>query len=121
MSKLTDTWRDLKVFNPTHFYNGTEPKGQVDIQRIAAFSVLPTAWVVYRRGYELSEDSNFPRSKAFSYHGREGGEAALAAAQEWAEIRYHIVLWAKDPYGSYGDASFVLARAAELKAAEAAL
>lgn len=108
------------VQNDHGFFNGADPAGQVWIgyNTSAPRSPVGSWWAVYRRGYKTDPKGDWYRygNKAFSAYGRADRAPKLAAAQAWAGERYGIQEWKRTPFGSYGDAAFVTARLAELKA-----
>ena len=119
--RLVEDLRTLRVINPHDFYDGETPQGQVFIGYRTGDTWRPSGWHVSRRGYNLNSDKDrLNSSKEFiSFEGsgaKERKELAFAAAQAWASKRYGIAEWAKDPYGSFGDATFVAERLAALEA-----
>lgn len=121
MSKLTEELRTVGVFNSHGFYNGQEPRGQVFIgyRTEDGRSPFSSRWLVYRIGFKTDPGAHWSDNgnRSFIPHGRHSRKEALAEAQAWAGKRYGIGEWKRDPFGSYGDAEFVTARTAELKAA----
>ncbi len=53
--------------------------------------------------------------KTFSVRGRDDRAPRLAEAMEWASKKYEIKEWAKTPFGSMMEASFVAKRTLELQ------
>jgi len=124
--RLVEDLRMIHVVNPHDFYNGETPQGQVFVSYRPGDSWHSPGWHVSRKGYILSDDKFRPAKEFVSWEGstaKERKEQALADAQAWASERYGITEWGKDPFGSYGEASFVAERLAglerELERAEA--
>jgi hypothetical protein len=113
VSKLTESFREVGVHNPYEFYG----KGNVFLQFRPSDSrrCVTSAWGVHRPGFKTAPDGHWTDYGDKYFHGPFRGEA-LVEAQEWAGKRYKIEEWARDPFGCYGDASFVKARVAALKA-----
>ena len=113
MSKLTETFRTVRVFNPHDFY-GT---GNVYLafRRSDPRRCVTSAWGVFRPGFQTAPGGFWGNYGNKHFLGGFRGEALLEA-QEWAGKRYGVTEWARDPYGSYGDARFIKARIAALKA-----
>lgn len=118
MSKLTDSFRAVGVFNPYEFYG----RGRVylDFRPAHSRACVSSAWVVHCPGFKTDPGAHWQDNGNKTFLGRFRGEA-LADAQAWASERYGIKAWARDPYGGYGDAEFVAARVKELKAAVASV
>lgn len=137
MGKLTESLRPFRIFNAYQFYaGGTDQKtgapnetGRVFISyrpQGVGRDMTVAAWMVYRVGYKTNPDGpGYDHgNKSFTLPNagmdvtlKERKAEALAEAQKWAGEKYGISEWAKDPYGSYGEAEFVKARVKELKAA----
>jgi hypothetical protein len=117
VSKLTESLREVGVFNPHDFYG----KGNVYLafRRVDSRRCVTSAWGVHRPGFE-TEPGGFWGNYGNKYFLGGFRGTALVQAQEWAGKRYKIKEWARDPYGSYGDATFIKARIKELKAAMSA-
>lgn len=118
MSKLTESFRSIRVFNPHDFY--ATRRGQAYIEYTTADrgrGGRSAYWAVYGVGFDTNPDGHWRDygRKTFPVYSREDKASQLEAAQEWA-ARYGITDWAKDPYGGWGDAEFVKQRVAELKA-----
>lgn len=113
MSKLTESLRAVGVFNPHDFYgNGNV---YLAFRRVDSRRCVTSAWGVHRPGFKTEPDGFWGNYGNKYFHGGFRGDA-LVAAQKWAGERYKIEEWARDPFGSYGDAAFVKARIAALKA-----
>lgn len=120
MSKLTDSFRTVGVFNPYAFH-GDEPYIEYRPNGDSR-SMIYAAWGIHAKGRKLSDHwrdngvkfvhVNFALGATFA----DRKATALAAAQKWASERFGITEWARSPYGSYGEAGHVKARVAELKA-----
>jgi hypothetical protein len=112
MSKLTDKLRERGVFNPHNFYGPQPYIGQ----RVKGGSrdVVPSSWQVHKAGLSLSTAWYDYGAKSFSYSGVASRKEALAEAIAWASERFGIKNWAKDPFGSYGDAEYIRNRIKEL-------
>jgi len=116
MSRLTDSFREAEVRNPHEFYNGDEAAGQVFIAYSSGDTWHARAWIVYHIGHDISGNDSLRSGKEFLAGGnKERRAAALGEAQDWAAQRYGIKDWVRDPYGSYGEKTFVAARTKELK------
>lgn len=135
MSKLTEQLREIKVFNPHHFYE----HGQVHVDYYPTVGVRTDHWAVVQEGFTTDPDRYQARAvriiggasvpdvgpwsangnMTFSGYRARPDEtrraAGLRLAQEWAAERYGITEWKRDPFGSYGSAEYVSARLAELK------
>lgn len=122
MSKLTDKFHAINIINPHAFYE----RGQVFITYRKGGS-LAAGWHVHKRGSQTNPDGHFLDGKdklfvLFRSSGdthKERRASALKQAQDWAAEQYGVTEWAKDPFGGYGEASYVKARTAHLKAASA--
>lgn len=127
MSKFTDRLRAVKVYNPHDFYRD---KGRVWI----AYSPMqggrwysPAQWVVTGVGIEVCPDAPWYNhgKKCISISDvaisagtlKERRQRGLEQAMAWAEEHFGITEWARDPYGGYGEASFVRPRTKELREA----
>jgi len=113
MSKLADKLSARGVYNPYYFY-GNEP--YVGWAQNGGRSVLPPWFSVNKHGEKLSEAWYEHGSKCFSYYGKDSKPKALADAISWASERFGIKEWARDPFGSWGEAAFVRKRTAEILA-----
>lgn len=114
MSKLTEQFRNVGIYNAWEFYG----VGRVYIDRQTTFgrSPIPSAWKVIRPGYKTDPEGwHYDGHKAFSYAERDGSKQAFEEAKAWASERYGVREWKRDPFGAYGEAQFVVARIAELK------
>jgi hypothetical protein len=138
MSKLTETLRTVKVFNPFEFYLSYSDTPQLHIDYVPngnARAFQYAHWAVCKGKIQLdpkgNRNSNWGRtSKRFdithsiSSHPRyarvgtfaECKQIALREAQDWANGNFGKRAWVKDPWGGYGDALFVADRLAALKA-----
>jgi hypothetical protein len=117
--RLVEGLRSLRVFNSYDFYDGETPQGQVFIYYHTGDAWHPSGWDVSRRGYQLGTDRLNTSKQFIAFEGsgaKERKELAFAAAQTWASERYGITEWAKDPFGGFGDATFVAERLAALEA-----
>lgn len=80
-------------------------------------------WRVVKQGVKLSDTWSDYGAKVFLTRQGPGSPHerrmdALREAQKWAQQEFGILEWAKDPFGSYGDAPFVKARLAYLLSPE---
>lgn len=125
MSALEDQLRTLRVYNDHGFFNGAEPAGQVWLgyNPREPRGVRGAYWGVYRKNVKTDPEGPwyFYGNKAFSAWDRgPNGESpralALKRAQEYCAEQYGITEWKRTPFGGYGDAGFVKARLAQLKA-----
>lgn len=117
MSKLTDEFRKLKIYNQHEFSR----KDMVYITyhpQTTGLGSRCARWVVCGVGFSIDPNGHWSDygNKPFMVWGREQKQSALLEAQEWAGKQYGIKSWAKTPYGSWMDAEFVKKRVAELKA-----
>lgn len=123
MSKTIDQLRAVRVFNDHEFFNGDGPRGQVFLSYTSdtGRGGRGRYWHVHRVGHKTDPDGHWHHygNKAFSAYavrdGMTGRAAALEDAKAWAGERYGIIEWARTPFGSYGDATFVKTRLKELK------
>ena len=116
MSKLTDAFRGIRVFNDWDFAQGhvfISYTGQSDYR-----SMQTPQWQI-TKGRERTDDN--PKGpwydygkKTFVVWGREDKPVKLEEAKAYASEKYGIKEWAKTPYGSWMDAEFVKARTKEL-------
>jgi hypothetical protein len=111
VSKLTEKLRTVGVFNPYGFY-GDHP--YIGSRAREARACRCAAWMVHKKNEVLDNAWYNYGARAFTHGGRESKKKALADAQAWASDKFGIKEWARDPFGSYGEASFVKARVAEL-------
>jgi hypothetical protein len=122
MSKLTESFRAVGVINPHDFYG----HGNVFITYAPTEGgrVWGARWRVARPGFQTDPkaawyDYGNKTFQVWAPYGEKHSEvkrAVLAEAQAWASQRYGITEWKRDPFGSYGDAEFVVNRIKELKA-----
>ena len=115
MSKLTDKFREKGVFNSYYFY-GMQPY----ISYQVGDNWISSRWAVYKRGKNLGQAWYDHGCRTFTGHGEVGDGTkrtkGLLQAQRWASKKFGIETWARDPFGSYGEAEFVKQRVKELKA-----
>jgi hypothetical protein len=113
VSKLTESFREVGVYNLHEFYG----KGNVYLHFHPSDSrrCFTRGWGVFRPGYPTDPKAHWMDYGNKYFHGGFRGEA-LVQAQAWAGKRYGIKEWARDPFGGYGDAAFVKARVKTLKA-----
>ena len=71
-------------------------------------------WKVVKRGVKLSDAWYDYGAKSFSYSDREAKKEQFEVAKRWASKKFGIKTWLRDPFGSFGEASFVMRRTAEL-------
>lgn len=110
MSKLTESFRAVEVYNPYEFY-GEKP--YISFSPAQPHSCIVSRWAVHKRGLNLSESWYDHGAQTFSVYGDK--QKALLKAQIWATGLFGIKEWTRDPYGSYGDAEYVKSRVKELK------
>lgn len=121
MSKLTDSFHEVGVHNAWEFYG----RGTPFIAYRPQEGVFGSRWQVVRPGFKTDPSAHWSDHgyKTFTVFGQDGAtharkkELARGEAEEWASERYGINEWKKDPFGSYGEASFIDARIRELKTA----
>jgi hypothetical protein len=112
MSKLTEQLRSRGIHNSYDFY---EQEPWISWTANGGRSVLPAWWAVYKRGRNLGSAWYDHGAKTFS--GRKRDKEVLAEAQRWASVEFGgIKEWARDPFGSYGDAGFIKKRITEILA-----
>lgn len=118
-----DTFRDAGIRNSWEFYGHGRP--YISFESGGGPGQLSSRVQVTRPGYRTDNDKNahFLNNgrKTFELYHHQGTAserkaAAITEAQTWAGARYGIGEWARDPFGSYGDATFVKERVAEIKA-----
>lgn len=114
MSKLTESFQTVRVFNSFEFYGHGRPY----IAFAPRAGAFPAKWQVHRPGFKTDPDAHWGDhgSKTFSASGK-GDAVAQQKALDWASERYGIKEWKRDPFGSYGETEFVDRRVKELKAA----
>jgi hypothetical protein len=118
MSKLTETLRTVGVFNPAIF-NGRQP--YIWVHAYTGRGSYGHAWVVTKRGEDISDPKANWHEKPNRWFGYPGGRKtgpdsllALDEAKAWASERFGVEKWAKDPYGCSAPAAFVAGRTAYL-------
>ena len=124
MSKLTELLKKANVFNAHGFATTHNPHSEVFIEYSAGETGRASrtaAWRVYRIGFQTDPETHWMNygNKTFFIQG-EGPHSELKTsifeeARAWAEERYGISEWARTPYGSWMEASFVKARLEKLK------
>lgn len=123
MSKFTNELQEALIHNSHEFFG----KGNVYISYMPADNGRggrSAYWYVARPGYETNPDSHWRDygNKVFLVWGggkqthKEAKASTLEEAQKWVEEKYGIKEWARDPFGAYGEATFVKARTKALKA-----
>lgn len=125
MSKFTDELQDVNVVNAHNFY---VTMGVVFISFMPGSTgrfYQSAKWCVFCQGHETDPDAHFMdhKTKTFSVSRyfekgslKEIRANKLAEAKAWAEKRYGVKSWAKDPFGSWGEETYVKARTKALKA-----
>ena len=115
MSKLTEKFREKRVYNPYEFYGELEPYIVYHPSR----PFHSANWAVIKRGVNMGRawyDDGCRTFRGFGMPGEGTRRArALLEAQAWASEKFGIKEWARDPFGSYGEAEFVKRRIKELK------
>ena len=109
MSKTIDKMRERGVYNAYDFY---ADKPYISYCTHERRSCIPNGWSVCKRGLNLGQAWYDNGRRSFSAFGNR--KQALAEAQEWAGKKFGILEWARDPFGSYGEAAYVKARVKEL-------
>jgi hypothetical protein len=110
--KLTDKLRERGVYNSWEFY-GNEVYISFRANQ-GSRDVLPSRWNVRKPGTSLSDAWYDNGCKSFGGSGRKGAAAGLEEAKKWASKEFGIKEWARDPYGSWGEAGYVKRRIKEL-------
>lgn len=122
MSKLTESFRGVGVFNAHGFYGGQPyisyvPNGGCRSFQYACWAVHPPAGKKWTNLHWMDYGSKrFAISAAKGATHKERKASALLEAQAFLSRNCGIQQYAKDPYGGYGDAEFVSLRIADLKA-----
>jgi hypothetical protein len=116
---LKEALRGVDIFNPHSFYAGDDPSGQVYLSYQTGDAWHPRAWSAHRVGHVLGRDHYDP-AKHFHLFSpgdthKERKDAALREAQAWAQDAFGISEWAQDPFGGWGDASYVSQRTSDLE------
>lgn len=118
MSKRTDAWRAVRLYNIHGFYAG---RPYISYQAGENGRVYrPAGWRVYKQGENLATHWMDSGARVFTIHGQPGTRlterrwAAHSEAVRWASERFGISDWMKDPYGGWGEAAFVKARIRDL-------
>lgn len=114
MSKLTEGFRDIGTYNDHGFFD----RGRVFVSYGPGDKWFSPRWQVVRPGFKTDPDAHWKDNghKTFYVWRRDEKAAQLEAAKAWAGEKYGITEWARSPFGGWGDAAFVKARTAELKA-----
>lgn len=112
MSKLTDKLRERGVHNSWEFY-GNEVYISFRANQ-GSRDVLPSRWNVRKPGVSLSDAWYDNGCKSFGSSRCIGKAAILEGAKKWASEKFGIKEWAKDCYGSWGEAGYVRRRTEEL-------
>jgi hypothetical protein len=119
---VLDDFRAAGVVNSWEFYGHGRP--YISYVSGGGRGQLSSRVQVVRPGYrtDTSANAHFLDNghKTFELYHHPGTTserktAAIAEAQTWAGARYGISEWARDPFGSYGEAAFVKERVHELK------
>ena len=110
-SKIIQRLREVKVFNPYKFYGS---KLYIFRRTPGYRDVRSSAWMVTKRGKNLSDWWGDYGSKSFIINGRQDAQRALAEAQKWASDKFGVKEWARDPFGSYGEKAYIEKRLKEL-------
>jgi hypothetical protein len=118
VSKLTEAWREIKVFNPYAFAGN----GNVYIDyrpQDSGRGGYSSGYLVIRPGFVTDPKAHWTEdgSKFFLVWGRKDRANVFEQAKAWASAKYGIKKWARTPYGSWMEAEFVKRRTAELNAA----
>src|ERR1700693_3457118 len=109
MSKLTETLRARGIYNSYGFF-GEHP--YISWTQNGGRTVLPSWFGVHKRDQDLGGAWYHYGVKTFAGHSRD--KVALADAQAWASKKFGIKEWARDPFGSWGDAGYIKQRIMEL-------
>ena len=112
MSKLTDQYRTINVYNA----HGFAEFGEVYIEYCPSTYKAYAEWQVIRRGYQTSPRGPWTGhgNKCFVVNSLAVKKKRLAEAQAWAGKRYGIIKWARTPFGTWMHAGFVETRMAVL-------
>lgn len=120
MSKLTDSFKTAGVFNTHGFYQGRpyiwyRPTGMSRSMIYAAWMISPPKGKQFKGHWMDNGCKSFEVLIAPGETHNQRRRSSFLQAQEYATRVLKITEWEKDPYGSYGEATFVLERIAELK------
>lgn len=113
MNKLTRLCNSMGMHNDYEFFQD-EP--YID-RRVNTGSrdIIPSAWLVIKRGKKLSNEWYYNYAKAFSYVSREQSKAAFGEAVDYLRTQFNVTEIARSPFGGYGDKKFVEKRMEEIK------
>ena len=122
MSKLTEAYRTVGVFNAYEF---ARDKGRIWIGYTPndyGRAGRSACWHVYGRDIQTDPKAHWQDngSKWFGFLGAKGRNhserkrSVLLLAQKWASEKYGIKKWARTPFGDWMEAEFVRSRVAEL-------
>ena len=113
MSKLTESFRSIGVFNAYEFAG----HGMVflDYRGWDSVTRVTSSWFVVRHGFVTDAKAHWSDNGCKTFPGRKNS-TALYEAKAWAGEKYGITEWAKTPYGTWMEAAFVKRRVKELKA-----
>lgn len=109
MSKLTNSFRKLDIFNAYHFAG----RGNVYVLFYPRDHIDSSRTRIHRLGYHTDPKGSY--RDGFDKYFTGNKEHSLSAAMLWAGQKYGIMNWARTPYGSYMDAEFVKTRMADLR------
>lgn len=112
MSKLTDQFRARGVYNEYEFF-GEQPYITYHAGDNGRGG-RSARYMVFKRGVDLGQAWYDNGGRAFLRWGDR--REALAAAQKFVTERFGITEFARCPFGSFGDSTFIKARIKEILA-----
>lgn len=113
MSKLTELFRSVKIYNDYEFFRDEphmwyRPQGD-------ARSMMSSAWMVTKHGTNLEKHWSDRGSYCILVWGRHDKQERFEEAALYMYTQFGIEELARSPFGGWGDKQFVKRRIAEIK------
>lgn len=118
-TKLRELFSTVGVFNPHNFAAVEGAPVYVSYRKEESGRAYQSAaWQVIRVGLKTDPDAHWrdQGNATFGVYRRDQKATQEVAAKAWASERYGVTEWAKTPYGTWMDKTFVEKRVAELTA-----
>mgnify|MGYP001578085153 CR=1 FL=1 len=112
MSKLTDKFKLVGIYNSHNFYWEAGEPFITYSPAVSGRGGQSARWRVFKPGVSLSEHWDDHGAKTFLKWGDK--KKSFAEAQAWEGEKFGVTEWMRDPFGSYGNRTFVEARTKEL-------